>query len=317
MGARSIPLRPPLTQRLRSWARRHAYSLLSSLGALTRHPLASAMTVIVLAIALCLPAGLYTTLNNLQDVGDDWQRLDTLTVFIEPDRDAGHAALLSEDIENWEEVHRVSRIDPDSALESLGREAGFGDATAVMRENPLPWVLEVAPHPLDETALHELERRLAEADGVDFVLMDLRWLRRLDNMLAVVRAVVQLLAVLFALAVLFVIGNTIRLDIENRREEIEVMALVGATDSFIRRPFLYAGFWYGLLGGLLAWLMVIVSLAVLASPVGRLAASYDSGFKLSTLEPWAAALLVFGSGVLGLLGAWLAVGRHLRRINLG
>lgn len=317
MRAKPFPLRPPLVQRFRSWSRRHAYSLLSSLGNLTRHPLASAMTVIVLAIALSLPAGLYTTLDNLQSVGQDWQRLDTLTVFLEPGRDADQAAALAADIEAWDEVHRVSGIDPDQALEALGREAGFGEAVAVLQDNPLPWVLEVAPQPLEETALYDLEQRLAARDDVDMVLIDLRWLRRLDSMLAVIRTVVQLLAVLFALAVLFVIGNTIRLDIENRREEIEVMALVGATDSFIRRPFLYAGLWYGLLGGVLAWLMVVVSLLILAGPVNRLAANYDSEFQLSMLEPWAAVLLVLGSGILGLLGAWLAVGRHLRRINLG
>lgn len=304
-------------QRLRAWGRRHAYSLLSSLGSLMRHPLASAMTVVVLAIALSLPAGLYTTLNNLQSIGDDWRRLDTMTVFLQPERDAGEARALLESIESWENVQRVSAIDPAQALDDLGRQAGFDGAVAVMRENPLPWVLEVSPRPLDEAALRALEARLAGVDGVDSVLVDLRWLRRLDNMLEVVRTVVWLLAVLFALAVLFVVGNTIRLDIQNRNEEIEVMALVGATDSFIRRPFLYAGLWFGLLGGLLAWLMVSAGLLFLAAPVSRLAASYDSSFRLAPLEPWAVVLLVFGSGVLGLAGAWLAVGRHLRRISLG
>ncbi len=300
---------------LRAWARRHAYSLLSSLGSLVRQPLASIMTIVVLAIALSLPAALHSSLTNLQQVGDDWQRLDSLTVFLEVGADSEQAAAMGEEIGGWQGVGSVDSVSPDEALDELGADAGFSGAVEALSENPLPWVLEVSPELLSESELSRLTRRLEGLDGVDLVLVDLRWLNRLENILDLLDSVVGMLAFLFAVAVVFVVGNTIRLDINNRREEIEVMALVGATDSFIRRPFLYAGLWYGLAGGLLAWAVVAGGLAFLRAPVARLAASYDSPFQLAAPDAAAVVLLVFGSGLLGLAGAWVAVGRHLRRFS--
>ena len=300
---------------LRAWLRRHAYSLLSSLGALVRQPVASAMTVIVLAIALSLPAGLHSALSNLRAVSQDWQRLDSLSVFLLPEVGAERARELDREIGTWPGVAGHETVSPGDAMDAIGRQSGFTQAVAALEENPLPWVIEVAPDPDSSIPVETLADQLGRLDDVDTVLVDLQWLDRLESMLAVINTIVVLLAALFALAVIFVIGNTIRLDIHNRREEIEVMTLVGATDAFIRRPFLYAGLWYGLAGGMLAWLLVSAGIWVLDGPVDRLAASYASGYSLSAPGGATAGLLVAGAGLLGLAGAWVAVNRHLRRIN--
>lgn len=300
---------------VRAWMRRHAYSFLSSLGALVRQPVASAMTVIVLAIALSLPAGLHSALSNLHTVSRDWQRLDSLTVFLTPQAGGDRAEALAAEIGGWPGVGSHGTVSPETALDAMGRESGFTEAVTALDDNPLPWVIEVSPDPEAAIPAETLAERLRRQPDVDAVLVDLQWLDRLESILSVINTVVVLLAVLFGLAVIFVIGNTIRLDIHNRREEIEVMTLVGATDSFIRRPFLYAGLWYGLAGGLLAWLLVAGGILILDGPVDRLAASYASGYSLSAPGGTTVLLLIAGSGLLGLCGAWVAVNRHLRRIN--
>ncbi len=299
---------------LRAWGRRHAFSLLSSLGTLVRQPIASAMTVMVLAVALCLPAGLWVTLDNATHVGQDWERLDTLSIFLEDGVDERQAMRLSSRLSTWDEITAVDPISPSEGLAELAGQMGMDDAVAAMEDNPLPWVLEVTP--LTATMLPELAERLGREEGVESVIVDLQWLERLAAMVEVIRKLTLLLAVLFAAAVAFVVGNTIRMDIHNRREEIEVMALVGATGGFIRRPFLYSGLWYGLAGGLLAWVLVRLGLAILAGPVEALGGTYDSEFGLRPLSGQLSLALVLGSGALGVIGSWLAVDRHLRRIHL-
>jgi len=288
---------------LRAWARRHAYSLLSSLGTLIRQPLASIMTIVVLAITLSLPSGLFVALDNLARMTADWERLDTLSVFLASELDDDQALRMAS---RWSAQPDIVAVDPVSPAQGLAEMAGqldLPDLTSLVSDNPLPWVLEVA--------------RLEADPQVDQVIVDLRWLERLDAMVALLEEVVALLALLFAVAVAFIVGNTIRLDIQHKREEIEVMTLVGATGSFVRRPFLYSGLWYGLAGGVLAWLIIRVGLLALAEPVDLLSGAYASGFALQPPSMAVSAMLIGGSGALGVAGSWLAVGRHLRRIHSG
>jgi cell division transport system permease protein len=298
---------------IRAWARRHAYSLLSSLGALVRHPLASLMTVVVLAITLSLPTGLYTTLDNAQRISSGWERLDTLSVFLDVEADEREAMQMASLLSTWPGIVAVDPISPETGLSELTGRLALDDVSGQLERNPLPWVLEVTPAAAQDPEV--LSARLLAADGVDQVVVDLQWLERLEAMLSLLERMAVLLGVLFAVAVAFVIGNTIRMDIHNRREEIRVLALVGATDGFVRRPFLYTGFWYGLAGGLTAWLLVQLALWVMTGPVQRLSGTYSSDFSLAAPPASVVALLVLGSGVLGVLGAWLTVGRHLRGIH--
>jgi len=298
---------------VRAWARRHAYSLLSSLGSLVRQPLATLMTVVVLAITLSLPTGLYMTLDNAERISDGWEGLDTISVFLDIDFAERDAMQLASLMSTWPGIVAVDPISPQSGMSELTGRLQLDDVSGRIADNPLPWVLEVTPAGGQD--VETLSGRLRGAEGVDQVVVDLQWLERLDAILAVLERLAVTLGVLFAVAVAFVIGNTIRMDINNRREEIRVLALVGATDGFVRRPFLYSGFWYGLAGGLTAWLVVEVGLFVLSGPVGRLSGAYGSDFTLGSPPAQLVAALVFGSGILGVLGSWLAVGRHLKGIH--
>lgn len=298
---------------LRAWARRHAYSLLSSLGGMLRQPLASIMTIVVLAVTLSLPAGLYVALDNAARASDGWERLDSISVFLTAELGQGDALELAALLGTWPGVDAVQAISPETGLAELGGRLQLGEVVGELADNPLPWVLEVLPTGSQEPQL--LAERLAGVKGVDQVLIDLQWLERLQAILDLLAQLAGLLALLFALAVAFVIGNTIRMEIQNRQEEIRVLALVGATDGFVRRPFLYSGLWFGLAGGLLAWLLVQLGLLVLSRPIARLSDSYASEFVLRSLPGSLMALLILGSGLLGVAGAWLAVNRHLRRIH--
>lgn len=298
---------------VRAWGRRHAYSLLSSLGSLVRHPLASLMTIVVLAITLSLPVGLYMTLENAERISDGWERLDTISVFLDTGLQEREAMQLASLLSTWPGIVAVDPISPEAGMAELTGRLQLGDVSGQIEPNPLPWVLEVAP--AAGVDIETLAGRLRAADGVNQVVVDLQWLERLHAILALLERLAVLLGVLFSVAVAFVIGNTIRMDIHNRREEIRVLALVGATDGFVRRPFLYSGFWFGLAGGLAAWSVVEVSLLVLSGPVGRLSGAYASDFSLASPPAGLVATLVLGSGILGVLGSWLAVGRHLKRIR--
>jgi len=297
----------------RSWSRRHAFSFLSSLGNLLRHPVASAMTVVVLAIALTLPTALQVTLDNIERMSRSWERLESLSVFLDPGMDREATMRLTARLTRWPEIVAVDPIDPEHALRLLADDLNISDLAGSLPDNPLPWVLEITPE--SEVPLAPLIARLEREPETDLVMADLRWLERLDALLAVFSQLTWLLAALFGVGVTFIIANTIRMDIQNRREEIEVMALVGATSAFIRRPFLYTGLWYGLLGGALAWLLVHIGLAALATPIARLGGSYATDFSLHPPAPEVSALLIIGSGIFGVIGSWLVVNRHLRQIN--
>lgn len=303
----------PWSGGVRAWARRHAYSLLSSLGALLRHPLATLMTVVVLAVTLSLPTGLYVALDNAGRISDGWERLDTLSVFLQIGHGEHEAVQLASQLSAWSDIVAVDPVSPQAGMAELTGRLQIEEVSAHVEGNPLPWVLEVTP--ARRQGVEALSERLRRVEGVDQVMVDLQWLERLHAILALLERLAVLLGALFAMAVAFVIGNTIRMDIHNRREEIRVLALVGATDGFVRRPFLYSGFWYGLTGGLAAWAVVELGLFALSGPVGRLSGAYASDFTLASLPLGVAAVLVLGSGILGILGAWLAVGRQLRAIH--
>jgi cell division transport system permease protein len=295
----------------RAWLRRHGYGLVSSIGTLVRNPLTSALTIVVLAIALALPLGLYTTLVNLDQLHREFDRLDTVSVFLELETDERGARRTASGFSTWPDIIAVDPISPDEGMQEMSGalpsdDFGFDDA-------PLPWVLEVAPRPGADIA--DLAGKLQRADGVDLVTVDLEWVRRFDAIVGLLSRLVQVLAVLFALAVLFVISNNIRTEIQRRNEEIEVLALVGATPSYIRRPFLYSGLWMGLLGAVAAWAIVHGGLWLLQGPVAELAASYGTPLDLASPPLAALALMLGVTGVLGVVGAWIAVTRQLALIN--
>ncbi|MFU8877735.1 MAG: cell division protein FtsX, partial [Wenzhouxiangellaceae bacterium] len=281
---------------LRAWLRRHGYSLMSSIGDLVRAPVASAMTITLLAIALSLPLGLHTTLINLEHLNRGLDRLDSISVFLELEADEAEVRRLSSTVSAWPEVIAVDPISPADGLRELAATTGLAGLDA--EDVPLPWVLDVAVG--GQTDMPGLAARLQELGGVDTVIIDLEWVRRLEAILALFSRLVQMLAVLFGLSVLFVIAGNVRAEIERRREEIEVMTLVGATPGYIRRPFLYSGFWMGLGGALLAWLLVQGGLLALSGPVRDLAGSYATELTLIGPSPELTLAMLMVSSALGI-----------------
>lgn len=328
MAARQEDRRKPTRQRAGGgpgarpvvWLQEHARAALGSLGRLWRSPAASLLTVAVIAVALALPGALWLLLKNTQQATGGWDAGAQISVYFEPGLDASAVDAAAARIGEREDVRVIERIDAEQALAEFRELAGFEQALEALERNPLPAVMVLEPaadSPRSPAALESLAQQLQDVDGIDQARLDLEWVERLYALLAVVERGVTLLAVLLFAGVLLIVGNTIRLDILNRREEIEVSKLIGASDGFIRRPFLYGGLWYGLGGAVSAWLLLTITRALLAGPVARLASAYGSQFRLDGLTLVETGCLIALGAALGWIGSWLAVGRHLRAIEPG
>lgn len=300
---------------LQAWFLHHLYGFFSSLGQLSRTPLPTLMTSAVIGIALALPAGLYLLLENAMQVSQGWDASVQISLFLKNDISDERAEGLAKRLEQQAEIDAVRVISREQALQEYRRLSGFSDALSALDENPLPAVLVVKPVLGTPDATQTLLQQLGKIPDVEIAQYDMRWLKRLFSIIGIIKRGVIILASLLALAVLLVVGNTIRLAIYNRRDEIEVTKLFGATNAFIRRPFLYTGVWHGLLGGIIAWIMVALSFAALQEPVRQLSALYHSDYNLISLTLKDGMILIGGGALLGLAGAWLAVGRHLQGIQ--
>ncbi|MDO9371940.1 MAG: permease-like cell division protein FtsX [Gammaproteobacteria bacterium] len=299
---------------LRAYMAQHARAFSYSLGQLWRARAATLMTAAVIGIALALPTALYLVLEHAQQVSAGWKGGAQVTLLLKQEVSDEAARTLAIRLRAWPALTEVRAISRAEALEEFRRLSGFGAALDALDENPLPavLVLQLTAGQEDAERLLAKVRALPEVELAEF---DEQWLKRLHAIMAVIERAVQLLALLLAAAVLFIVGNTLRLAVQSRSDEIEVSKLIGASDAFIRRPFLYSGMWHGALGGVCAWVMVSLALWLLHGPVQRLAALYQSDFSLSGLGFTLTLWLVAAGAVLGLLGAWLSVGRHLANIE--
>jgi len=303
--------------RIDTWVLRHVQVALASLGRLCRTPLPTFMTAAVIGIALALPTGMHVALGNIQQLAGGWDGAATLSLFLKQDVPEKQVIKLTNALGKHPKLAEVQLINPDIALEEFQRLSGFKGALKALDRNPLPTVLIVEPLPQHSTpeAAEQLMAEFNKLSEVDFTQLDLQWVRRFHAITEIARRGVMVIGILLGLAVLLIVGNTIRLEIQNRKSEIEITKLIGGTDAFIRRPFLYNGLWYGLSGGILAWLLVTLSLWVLDGPVERLAGLYRSEFDLSAIDFQTLGALLLGSALLGLFGSWIAVGRHLSDIE--
>jgi cell division transport system permease protein len=300
-----------------AWLVRHLQTAIGSLGRLAQHKLATTLTILVIGIALALPACLHLLVSNAQTATGDWNRAVDITVFLKRPTSAEEARRTAERIRQRRDVGEVQLILADDALKEFRRDSGFGEAIDALNENPLPHTIVVRPaaNYTNTANLQSLAADVRALPSVDAVQLDTAWVSRLNAILEAFQRGLLLAAAVLGLGVMVIVGNTIRLDIQNRREEIEVTKLVGGSDAFVRRPFLYNGFWYGLGGAATAWVITLVAIAVLRDPIGRLAGLYGSSFQLGALDPEASAILL-GSGIaLGWLGSYIAATRHLRRIE--
>jgi len=301
----------------RAWLINHARTLIASLGNMSRQPASSLMTIAVIAIALALPSGLFVMLNNASFISVGWDNSAQISVFLRPEVSRKDASKLMGRLRLYDDIRRVSLINREQALEEFRKISGFGNALDSLDENPLPHVLTIEPvvDAKRPDKIRHLLKQLNQLPQVELAQLDLQWVKRLFAMLDIAQRGIWVVASLLGIAVLLVVGNTIRLDIQNRREEIEVTKLIGGTDAFIRRPFLYTGLWYGLFGGVLAWLLTVFSIGLLDDSVENLASLYNSGFQLRGLSLSEALSLIGFSCILGLAGSWIAVGRHLSEIE--
>ena len=311
--------RSPLRQQAESYLVHHRKVARDSAERLWRTPVASMMTWTVMGVALALPVALLLLLTSLQGVSAGWESSARITAYLSDSVTLDDARALRAEAQADSRVLEVELIDKDQALAEFRASSGLNDALDYLEGNPLPHTLLVTPDEASRTAggVETLVTRLQGMDGVDRVQVDLGWLQRLNAMTDLLARAVWALALLLAAAVVLVIGNTVRLSIENRRDEILVAKMVGGTDAFVRRPFLYTGAWFGLGGGVVAWVLLQLSLWWLSGPVERLAGLYRSDFSLNGLTFDGALALLIAAMLLGWLGAWVAVKRHLDAIEPG
>lgn len=313
-GAGGLVARLPLF--LSGWAKAHGRAAVGALGRLSRARLASGMTAAVLGIALALPAAFLLLLQNVEGVTEEWDGGASISLFMTQDVEESVYRALARDLLARDGIRSTEVVPPEGALEEFRANSGMHDALDLLDHNPLPALVVVTPmSTLDANALQALGDELGELEAVETARLDLEWVRRLHAIVDLLRRAVWLVAGLLSVTVILVVGNTIRLAIENRREEIVITKLIGGTDAFIRRPFLYEGVWYGAIGGLLAAVLVETVRIALSGPAADLARFYQAGPLLSGLGPGGAATVLFSGIALGLVGSWLAVGRHLAAIE--
>lgn len=302
---------------LKTWLLQHMQAAVYSLGQLARNPGGSLMTIAVIGIALALPAGFYLVLDNAKRVTGNWDMTLQIAVYLKQDVGAESARQLAGTLRDETDIQSVRTISSKEALNEFRELSGFAAAIDALRENPLPAVLLIQPAAAasDTASFDKLLSRLRDLPEVDQAKFDRQWLQRLQAIIDTVQRAVLVLSFVLGLAVLLIVGNTIRLGIYNRRAEIEITKLFGATDAFIQRPFLYTGFWYGLLGTTFAWLLITAAVLLLSGPVRDLAMLYASDYRLSGAS-FLQFLALFGAGIgLGLGGSWLSVQRHIRAIE--
>jgi cell division transport system permease protein len=297
------------------WLGQHGRALMWSAGQLLKNPLGNLFSVAVIGVSLALPSGFFLILDNTQRVLDNWQGNISIALYLQLDVADETASSLQRALSEREGIESVRLITREEALAEYKAFSGFGEALDALEENPLPSMLLVQPdlQSMDADTGQGLLEQLAQLPEVESAQLDRQWVKRLFVILDILERSVIILTTVLSIAVLLIIGNTIRLSIINKRSEIEINKLFGATNTFIQRPFLYTGVLYGLSGSLLAWILLIISTFIIQSPVNQLAFLYNSEFNLEGLSLEALGLLFAAGGGLGLVGSWIAVGRHLRQ----
>lgn len=306
-----------LKERLQAHLLNHAHGLFSSLGRLARTPFASAMTVLVLSIAIALAACFYIVVANVQQLTGNLETSNQMSLFLKDHVTEAAGQKMLEQLKQNPNVEFAKFISKEQAMAEFKAKSGFGDALNALTSNPLPHVIQLLPkHSLESNeAIQQLMSDFKQLPNVDFVQVDMQWVARVQTLMVIASRSVTLVSFLLGFAVTFITGNTIRLELQNRQDEVYISKLVGATNAFIQRPFLYAGFWLGFISGFLAWLIVTFMLLIVESPVERLSSLYNSNFDMQFLSFGEFLLLLLMSAGLAILGAWAVLYYQLRQIK--
>mgnify|MGYP000586769848 CR=1 FL=1 len=304
-------------QKVRSFFISHIRQWLSSLGSIWRDPMPSILTIAVLGVSLTLPATLYVVVKNAESVEQSWQNAAEISLFLQDELTSQQLTTFVKQVELNHKVEQIQLINKADALAEFEQLSGFGDALNLLDSNPLPNVLVVTPSSQfsSANAAKALLSELEQMREVDFGKLDIEWLRRLNALLNMVNSALSSLIILLCISVVLIVGNTIRLAIANRKDEIEVLKLVGATDSFIQRPFLYTGLWYGFFAGMLAWFSIEILLWYLSASIEVITELYHSEFSLSGLSAGEMFWLLAISMMLGWLGSFIVVRQQIKLIE--
>lgn len=306
---------PNLLQKLLRGVLTHVRQAITSLGELWRSPLWAFITVAVLGISMTLPTTLHLLVKNVQQVSRSYDESFEISLFLKNDASATDIATLVTLLQGDAEVAKVRLIDKAAAMAEFKQQSGFGEALGFLDQNPLPDVLLVTPKKNQPAAAEALMHKLEKERFVELAKLDISWLERLAALMNLMQQAVYTIAVLLLSAALLVIGNTIRLSIMDKKAEIEVMKLVGATDAFIQRPFLYTGIWLGVFGGFLAFLVVELMLWWLQGAIATVTQLYQSDFVLNSLSLREFGYLMLIAVTLGLVGSYIAVRSHIKAIE--
>ena len=299
-----------------AWAARHISTAAAAFGRLASQPFSSLMTILVIGVTLALPAAMHLVIKNAQSISASWDNALDFSVYLKAETSSDDAQRLADIIGQRADVAQVTLISAEDALADFREHSGFGEALDHLTVNPLPHTLVVRPSDVNtELSMGLLNEELGNLPQADFVQVDTEWVQRFHAILEIMQRAIAMGAGLLGAAIVVIIGNTIRLDIQSRREEIEVTKLIGASNAFVRRPFLYTGLWYGLGGGILALALVLYGLFALEGPVARLAGLYNSGFEVLALDFPESSMIIATGVALGLVGSWIAAARHMRRIE--
>lgn len=299
----------------KTWLLLHAHSLVYSLGEYCRNPVNSILASAVIGISLALPGGFYLFLENIEKITEGWSGQIHFTAFLQTHvDDAGAAALVSR-LRADPRIEAVTVIPRSQALAEYKALSGYPEAIALLDDNPLPTVLVITPKLTAPGADRRMIAFIEAQSEVEVAQYDQQWIKRLYAIIDVMRRFTVIFSVFVGCGVLLIVSNTIRLAVYNRREEIEIIKLFGGGNSFIRRPFLYSGLWYGLGGALIAWGSLWSALKLLEAPVRHLAHLYASDFGLAGLSLPETSIMFAGGALLGSFGSWISLQRHLRDIE--
>lgn len=308
--------RPETSNKLVAYFLHHLQSLVFSLGKIYNAPTTTIMTVAVIGITLSLPSGFYLFLKNIEAMSGDLSSSTQITLYLDLQTSEETARKLSKTLVNKETIQETEFISRDRALQTFRESSGFGKSIDTLSSNPLPHTIIVIPESKSNRfEIKNLLNSLEALPEVKIAKLDTEWLERLFTILEIAKRAVGIITLLFAFAVLLIIGNTIRLDIQNRYQEIIVTKLIGATNAFIRRPFLYGGLWYGLFGGIISWLIVELGYLAISGPLERLNLLYQAELDIVTFSFQDFIILITSSTLLGLTGSWIAVAKHLNQIE--
>jgi cell division transport system permease protein len=300
---------------LKSYFLQHKYAFKQGWRQLTQRSLGTFLTIAVLSVSLVLPTGLLLILTHAETLTDNLNTSSVVSVYISPKASTTQVQMIEKSVRELSNVETVEMISPAQGLKNFTEQTGLANVLKDLDNNPLPTLLSVTPNNQSVPALNILVSQLQAMPNVDDVKLDIQWIQRLNTMIILLQRFTYGLSILLGLAVLLIIGNTIRLAIQSYHQEIEVIKLVGGSDRFIRRPFLYSGLLYGISSGIFAAVILDFFLLWLQGPVNQLASFYNAEIHLEGLSLEQTGWLLLASTLLGYLGSWLAVGRELAKFK--